>query len=53
MNVRDKNNQPFRYIYLWQTDGIGTQFDYISRLLDYATKLGCKLIVDFRKTAFF
>lgn len=53
MSLNNKNDQPFRYIYLLQTDGIGSQFIYISRLLDYVTEVGCKLIVDFRKMAFF
>lgn len=53
MSLNNKNDQPFRYIYLLQTDGIGSQFIYISRLLDYVTEIGCKLIVDFRKMAFF
>lgn len=43
----------FRYLYLLQPDGIGTQYIYISRLLDYATQAGCRLIVDFRQMAFF
>lgn len=42
-----------RYLYLLQPDGIGTQYIYISRLLDYAEQAGCRLIVDFRQMAFF
>lgn len=47
------NNQPYEYLFLLQPDGIGTQFIYINRLLGYAMKTDCKLIVDFRKMAFF
>jgi hypothetical protein len=42
-----------RYLYLLQPDGIGTQYIYISRLLDYAARAGCRLIVDFRRMALF
>lgn len=53
LKLRDKKKYSFRYLYLLQPDGIGTQFIYISQLLDYVTKVDCKLIVDFRKMAFF
>lgn len=53
MSLNNENDQPFRYIYLLQTDGIGSQFIYISQLLDYVTEVGCKLIIDFRRMAFF
>lgn len=51
--VQPKNRQAFRYLYLLQSDGIGTQYSYISQLLDYAVKADCKVIVDCRKMAFF
>lgn len=53
MNSRNTTNWSPRYLYLLQPDGIGTQFVYISLLLDYATRFNCKLIVDFRKMAVF
>lgn len=53
MNLRNITNSPFRYLYLLQAEGVGTQFIYISLLLEYATRINCKLIVDFRKWAFF
>lgn len=53
MKLGNNIPRPFRYLYLMQSDGIGTQFIYISRMLDYVTEADCKLIVDFRKMAFF
>ena len=43
----------FRYIYLLQSDGIGSLFIQISQLLNYADDSDCTLLVDFRKISFF
>lgn len=43
----------YGYLYLLQPDGLGTQFVYISLLLDYARKAGGGLIVDFSNMTLF
>lgn len=53
MNLDKKNINSFRYLYLLQTDGIGSLFIHISQLLDYAEQTGCTVLVDFRKASYF